>query len=149
MKGRINEIISWMLKQDKATIYQIEVFKEKRSLNANNYAWALISQIADKMRMSKEDVYLRMLKDYGKSEVVSVLASIDVDGYFKYYSVYGKSKLNDKEFIHYKVYKGTSEYNTQEMSIFIDGVVQEADNLGIETKTPDEIERLKRLWDNE
>lgn len=149
MKGRINEIISWMLKQDKSTIYQIEVFKEKRSLNANNYAWALITQIAEKLRMSKEEVYLKMLKDYGKSEIVSVLASIDIEGYFKYYSVFGKSILNGKEFIHYKVYKGTSEYNTQEMSVFIDGVVQEAKQLDIETKTPEELERLKRLWDNE
>ena len=34
------------------------------------------------------------------------------------------------------------------MSIFIDGVVQEAEQLGIETKTPEEIERLKRMWNN-
>ena len=149
MKGRINEIISWMLAQDdKSKVYQIEEYKEKRSLNANNYAWLLIGQIADRMRLSKEDVYLKMLKDYGQSSVVSVLSSVDVDGFFKYYSVFGNSNLNGKEFTHYKVYKGTSEYNTKEMSIFLDGVVQEAENLGIETKTPNEIERLKRMWNN-
>ena len=150
MKGKINEIISWMLKQDdKEKIYQIEEYKEKRSLNANAYAWLLIGKIADKMRMSKEEVYLKMLKDYGQSSVVSVLSEINVEGFFKYYSIFGNSKLNGKSFTHYKVYKGTSEYNTNEMSIFIDGVVQEAEQLGIETKTPDEIERLKRLWNNE
>ena len=54
--------------------------------------------------------------------------------------------LNGKEFTHYRIYKGTSEYNTREMSIFIDGVVHEAQNLDIETKTPAEIERIKNLW---
>jgi hypothetical protein len=32
------------------------------------------------------------------------------------------------------------------MSIFIDGVVSEAKELGIQTETPDEIARLKSLW---
>ena len=32
------------------------------------------------------------------------------------------------------------------MSILIDGVVQEAEGQGIETATPDEIEKLKSLW---
>lgn len=150
MKGKINEIISWMLQQDdKNKIYQIEEYKEKRSLNANNYAWLLIGKIADRMRMSKEEVYLRMLKDYGQSEIVSVLSSIDVSGFFKYYEKFGESSLNGKEFTHYKIFKGTSDYTTKEMSIFIDGVCQEALALNIEIKTPDEIERLKRLWKNE
>lgn len=42
--------------------------------------------------------------------------------------------------------KGTSEYDTKEMSVFIDGVVSEAKELGIQTETPEEIERLKALW---
>ena len=90
-----------------------------------------------------------MLKDYGQSEIVSILSSINPIGYFKYYEEVGTSVLNGKEFTHYKIFKGTSEYNTKEMSIFIDGVVQEAKQLDIETKTPEEIDRLKRLWDNE
>ena len=32
------------------------------------------------------------------------------------------------------------------MSIFIDGIVSEAKNLGIETMTPNEIARMKDLW---
>lgn len=96
--------------------------------------------------MSKEDVYLDMLKHYGQSEIISIISSINVDGYFKYFEEIGRSVLNSKEFTHYRIYKGTSEYDTREMAIFIDGVVQEAQNLDIETKTPNEIERLKNLW---
>ena len=38
--------------------------------------------------------------------------------------------------------------NTKEMSDLIDGTVSEAKELGIDTRTPDEIERMKQLWAN-
>ena len=135
------ELIAWLTTQpDK--VYEIKEHHEKRSLSANAYAWALIGKIADEMRKSKEEVYLTCLKDYGQSEVVSVLASINVKGYFKYFEEWGRGFVGEKEFIHYKVYKGSSEYDSKEMSILIDGIIQEAQNLGIETITPAEKERL-------
>lgn len=146
--GTARDLILYLAVQDDSTRYDLKVHKDKRSLNANNYAWALIGQIANVMRMSKEEIYLKFLQDYGQSEMVSVLSSISIKGFFKYYKLAGRSILNGKEFTHYKVYKGTSQYNTYEMAIFIDGVVQEAKNLGIETKTPAEIERLKKMWES-
>ena len=125
---------------------ELSEHKEKRSLNANSYAWALIGKIADALRSSKEEVYLNMLKRYGQSEIVSILSSIEVDGYFKYYEVAGESTLNNKAFTHYKIYKGSSEYDTKEMSVLIDGIVSEAKELNIETLPPYEIERIKNLW---
>ena len=120
--------------------------KEKRSLNANAYAWTLIGKIADVLRASKDEIYLKMLKTYGQSEIVSILSNIDISGYFKYYEVAGRSTLNNKEFTHYKIFKGSSEYDTKEMSILIDGIVSEAKDLNIETLPPYEIERIKNLW---
>lgn len=98
------------------------------------------------MRLSKEEVYLNMLKHYGQSEIVSVLSRINVSGYFKYYEKIGTATLQGKEFTHYKVYKGSSEYDTREMSILIDGIVQEAKNMDIETLSDAEILHLKQLW---
>lgn len=49
----------------------------------------------------------------------------------------------------YAKLKGTSEYDTKEMSRFIDGIVSEAKELGIETLPPDEVARMKREWKNE
>lgn len=128
---------------------EIKEHRERRSLNANNYAWKLITEIANVVRKSKEEVYFDMLKHYGQSELVSVLSSIDVSGYFKYYEVAGTSILNEKEFTHYKIFKGSSEYDTKEMSILIDGIVQEAKQLNIETLTPMELASLKEMWTNE
>ena len=125
-------------------VFEVIEHHEKRSLSANAYAWALINKIADALRKSKEEVYLQMLKDYGQSEFVSVLSSIDVKGYFKYYEEYGKGHVEGREFTHYKVYKGSSEFDSKEMSVLIDGIIQEARQLGIETITPAEKERMIR-----
>lgn len=148
MIGKTKNIIDWLFNQERDKVFEIKEYKEKRSLNANNYAWKLITEIGNKLSKSKEEVYLQMLKDYGQQEMISVLSSINPKGFFKYYEKAGTSVLNNKEFTHYRIYKGTSEYDTKEMSIFIDGVVQEAKQLNIDVRTPEEIERLKRLWNN-
>lgn len=44
------------------------------------------------------------------------------------------------------LYIGSSKYNTKEMARLIDYVVEECKPLGIDTMTPDEIERLKAAW---
>lgn len=121
-------------------------YRKKRSLNANNYAWKLITEIGNVLHMSKEDVYLEMLRRYGQSDMISALADIPIHGYLKYCDEAGESVLNGKVFKHYKVYKGSSEFDTKEMSIFIDGVVSEAKELGIQTETPEQIAELKSLW---
>ncbi len=125
---------------------KIDKYREKRSLNANNYAWKLLTEIGNVLRTNKEVVYLEMLKRYGQSEIFSVLSHIPFGEYVKYYEECGESMLNGKLFKHYKVYKGSSEFDTREMSIFLDGVVSEAEELGIQTMTPNEIANLKSLW---
>lgn len=139
--------------KDNKSLCNIDIKKhrEKRSLNANAYCWVLIEKIAEKMKLSKEDIYRRMLADYGtiavdsegKKVIFSVKANIDVSKYFKYYKFLGDSK--DKQYKHYYVIKGSSEYDTEEMKRFIDGIVQDCEMLGIETMTPEEIARLKVL----
>lgn len=125
---------------------EIAPYRQKRSLNANAYCWKLLTEIANIVRASKDAIYLEMLKRYGQREIISVLAHIPISEYVKYCEEAGESTLNGKLFKHYYVYKGSSEYDTREMSIFIDGVVDEAKELGIQTMTPNEIARLKSLW---
>ena len=144
MIGTPEELLPYLWQLDKEKKYEIKEWKEKRSLNSNAYAWTLITKIGNELRKSKEEVYLQMLKDYGQSEIVSILSSIDPVGYFKYYEKIGTGEINNKSFTHYKIYKGSSEFDSKEMSIFIDGIVQECKSLGIETL--DEIE-IKSLID--
>lgn len=143
MTGNAIQIMQWLYQQDKDKRFTIKEYKEKRSLDQNAYAWKLITEIGNVLRKSKEEVYLQMLKDYGQGEIVSILSSINPKGYFKYYEVVGTGIVNNKEFTHYKIFKGSSEFDSKEMSIFIDGVVQECKQLGISTMTPSEIAQLK------
>ena len=147
--GKIEKFLPLIFRLDKDTVYDVKIDKhrEKRSLNANAYLWKLVTEIGDILNKSKEEVYLQMLIDYGQSEMVSILSEIDVKGYFKYYKLAGTSILNGKEFNHYKIYKGSSEYDTKEMSILLNGVVQETKNLGVKTKDDIELERLVEEWE--
>lgn len=145
---KIDKILPLLFRLDKDTIYDVKITKhrEKRSLNANSYLWKLVTEIGNTLSKSKEEVYLQMLIDYGQSEMISILSDIDVKGYFKYYKLAGSSMLNGKLFNHYKVYKGSSDYDTKEMFILLNGVVQEAKNLGIKTKEDYELEKLIEEW---
>lgn len=132
---------------------EIKKHRKKRSLDANAYSWVLLTKIADVIHSSKEEVYESKLIDYGqplldKNGPVTVSLPEDVNPailglHLKYEGT--KYDLNTSTAV-YKVYRGQSDYNTQEMSIFIDGLVQDAKELGIETLTPDGLERMKAAW---
>jgi len=142
------ELLYELLKEDCLKIADIKKHRKRRSLNANAYAWAMITQIADVLRSSKEEIYLQMLKRYGPSSVISIVeeASEIFKKSVKYCEEFGQSVLNDKNFVHIKVFMGSSEFDTKQMSIFIDGIVNEATELKIPTMTPGEIERIKEQW---
>ena len=125
---------------------EVKPFRPRRSLDSNNYAWKMITEIGNVLRANKEDIYLTMLKRYGQSELISVKAHIPIHEYVKYCEEAGESELDGKLFKHYRVYKGSSEFDTREMSIFIDGVVSEAKELGIQTETPNQIAEMKARW---
>lgn len=139
------------MKEDDLLRIRAVKYKQKRSLDANAYAWVLMTKIANhpEVSSSKEEVYEQMLQKYGtfyEDEdgyiTITVKKSVDmskVDGHWKFIKDNGK-------FASYLMIKGSSEYDTAEMSHFIDRIVEEAKELGIETTTPDELERMKQEW---
>lgn len=146
MIGNAKAIIQWLFdQQDADKLYEIKEKKSKRSLTANAYYWVLLRQLASVMRLSSDKVHFLMLKRYGVCEVVSVRSDIKVDGYFRYYEAIGKSDLDGKEFTHYKIYKGSSEMNSKEFSVLLDGLISECEEQGIPVLTPDEVAKLKYI----
>ncbi len=145
MIGNVPELITYLVTQDREKTFELKEHKPKRSLSQNAYAWKLINELGNKLGMSKEDLYKQMLEDYGQSIIVSLLDEINPEHYFKYYKQIGKGKTNGKGFNHYRVYKGSSEFNTLEMKYFLDGIIQECENVGIPTLTQEQIERLKLI----
>jgi hypothetical protein len=146
MVGKADEVIKWLLNQDREKQFEVKPYHPKRSLNANSYFWFICNEMANVLRTSKDEVYLEMLKRYGQNEIISVLSDIDISRFVKYYEEIGKGHVEGKEFTHYRCYIGSSEYNSREMAILIDGIISEAEALGIETLPTTAIERMKALW---
>lgn len=145
MIGKPLELISYLYNADKEKQYELREYHKRKTLSQNAYAWVLINEIANKINKSKEQVYLQMLKDYGQRTEILLKADVKVKTYFKYYEAINKIKKNDIEFIEYYLYKGSSQFDSKEMSIFIDGIVEEAKQLGIQTMTPNEIRKLELI----
>ena len=143
MVGNVQELVTYLVTQDRDKLFELKEYKPKRTLSQNAYAWKLINELGNKLNISKEDLYKHMLEDYGQSIIVSLLEEINPEHYFKYFKLMGKGKTNGKGFNHYRVYKGSSEFNTLEMKYFLDGIIQECENVGIPTLTEKEIERMK------
>lgn len=144
-------LVALMQDLDNKKSYDITIqqHREKRSLNANNYSYALQDKIAKALNKSIEDVHNEMVLSYGVLETYSIkkCAFESAKRMFDYFEVLGESEVNGKEFVHIRAGIGTHNYNTLEMSKFLDGVVQEAEQLGIEVRTPAQLAELKSLWE--
>lgn len=146
MIGTVKELIPKMLKLDETKEYEIKEYKQKRSLNANAYYWVLVNKIADALNQSKQFIHMSMLKQYGQVYSMLLPADVPIESLVKYYELDGVKKQGERLFKTYNVYLPSSEMNTYEMSKLIDGTVDEAQSMGIETMTPDELAHLKAMW---
>jgi hypothetical protein len=141
--------------QDSKNGVKIDIAKwrEKRSLDSNAYAWVLMDKIAEKTNTTKEHVYKEIIKRVGVFEILP-LKDVAVEKFIKNWQSKGLGWVCDnlgsspklEGFTKIVAYYGTSTYDTKEMSRFIDEVVSEAQELGIQTETPDKIEEMKSLW---
>lgn len=128
----------------------IKKYSEPRTLKANAYLWALVTQIGNALRKSKEEVYFDMLKAYGQGGAVSVKAKYAerFERSNKYTEPLGVSELNGEIFHHFRFWVGSHEYSKDEFALLLDGVIQEAKNLDIEVRPQEEIDSmLKELED--
>lgn len=152
--GTVLACISW-LSSKKDGEYEIKPFRQKRSKDANAYYWALIGKIAEVMNQPKEDIHRQMLIDYGtweynsdgtpKWSILPENEPLPTDGYYfdTKTKVTVKGQNSGEEIGHvYIVIRGSHTYDSKEMSNLINGAVQEAQNLDIETMTPAEIEEM-------
>ncbi len=133
---------------------EVKEKKGNRSLDANAYCWVLCDKIAavKGILVKKGDVYKQAIRDYGVSTLIPVetkrlemiLKAWDDQGYGNDHDIVGKSRYEG--YTNVRLYVGSSKYNTSEMSKLIDGLVADAQDLGIETMTPAELENLKAIW---
>ena len=144
--------------KDKDLRIKLCQWKNKRSINANNYSWELTDKLSEKLvvsglKLSKEECHAEMIFRYGQvmldengeRVVYSTKQGIKMSDFFPYAKEIGESELNGEMFTHYLIYRGSKTYDSQEFSIFLSGIIAECKDLGIETATPEEINRMVSL----
>ena len=132
--------------------YELSKVKRKRSLDANAYAWVLIHKIAQKVHEPPVDVYRRCIRDLGSKTVVVCAQQEYVEqeiqtflaGHIGRMVDIGESKIPGCVVLHKKY--GSSSYSVEEMSAFLENIIQECIALDIEYKSQEEIDGLLRQW---
>lgn len=132
--------------------YEISPAKKKRSLNANAYAWRLINDIALAVRENPEDVYREALKNIPNICEVLCVQDKAVDSMERLWTRNHIGRRVEREESKIKgctnlyIYYGSSDFDTRQMSMLIDNLVQDAQALGIETRPEEEIKSLLEAW---
>lgn len=128
---------------------EIKKHRKRRSLDANGYAWKLIDLIAASMSLPKEVVYREAVKDIGGVSDVVCVKDAAVDNLRRGWEKHGIGWQTDvmpskiQGCTNVVLYYGSSVYDIKQMSLLIDRLVQDAEQLGIETMTAEQLGGLE------
>ena len=156
MVGTANKLITYLIEQTKDKEFELKEYTEKRSLNANAYCWVLCDKIAKELSKegtvtTKEIVYKDAITQIGSFEPM-IIEEKAFENFERIWSRQGLGfivqEVSKKDkCIRVNCYYGSSTYNTKEMSLLINLLVELAESLNIETKSENEINSLLRSWD--
>ena len=143
------------IKADKLSI-EIKKWRKKRSLDANAYCWVLCDSIAKELSKNgittKEEVYKDAILQIGTFEPFIVQEKT----YENFKRIWEKQGLGflvqevsrKDKCVKVNAYYGSSTYDSKEMSLLIEILVQLAKSLDVETKSKAEIDSLLNSWDS-
>lgn len=126
--------------------------REKRSLDANAYCWTLISKIAEKTNVAKEDVYRAAIKEIGGNSDIVCIQNKAVETLRDGWARNGIGWQTDtfpskiEGCTNVILYYGSSTYDVAQMSRLINIITQDCEALEIETKSQAEIDSLLNSW---
>ena len=130
----------------------VKKFRNKRSLDANAYAWVLIDKIARAKHLTKKEVYRNAIRDIGG---VSDTVSIRKQAFPRLQAEWNSKGIGWQVddigsripgWTNAILYYGSSSYDSSQMSSLIDSLIQDATALGIEVKSEAEITSLLKEY---
>lgn len=158
MVGTSNKIITYLLEQARDKQFELKEYKKKRSLDSNAYCWVLCDKIAKELSkdgtiITKEKIYQDGILQIGTFESMIV----EEKAFENFKRIWQKQGLGflvqevsrKDKCVKVHCYYGSSTYNSKEMSLLINLLVELAESLDIETKSKSEIDSLLRSWKNE
>lgn len=128
----------------------LEPIRKKRSVDANALLWHCVGVIAKSINADKWDIYLKLLKSYGKYTYLCVHPNAvdEIKKQWRETEVVGNVTINGKPAVQLLCYYGSSTYNSKEFNDLLDGTIAEMHEMGLETpddeKVRSAIEALER-----
>lgn len=133
---------------------EVKIHREHRSLDANKMLWACLGDMAKVLQRDSWDIYLMMLKRYGKyttllvrSEAVGMLKrqwrEIDEVGDTTIVNEDGEAQ----RMVYLNCYFGSSTYDSKEFSHLLDGVISEMKEIGLTPPPSKDIQRAIEKWE--
>lgn len=155
MIGTSNKLITYLIEQSKDKQFELKEYKKKRSKDANAYCWVLCDAIAKELSkdgtiITKEQVYKDSILQIGTFEPM-IWEEKNFERCKEIWQNQGLGFLVQEvsrkdKCVKVHCYYGSSTYNSKEMSLLIELIVELAKNLNIETKPQEEIDSLLRSW---
>lgn len=142
------------MKEGKVYEADLKEHRQKRSLDANAYAWVLLGKLANKVGLPKEEVYREFIKDVGGNYEILPIRNDAVDKWISCWQqkgigwvcdIIGESKLDG--YTNVISYYGSSTYDGSQMSKLINLIVEECKQQNIEVMTPAELAMLMDGWE--
>lgn len=141
----------------KDKLFDVKEHREKRSLSSNAYYWTLLSKLARKLHMSNARVHNMLLRDVappfeigGQVAMQPIPDTEEAEQQVLEAETYhlrptsGIIETKDgKRCRWYVVLRGSSTFNTEEMSALLDKLIEECNQQGIETLSPAELEMIR------
>lgn len=160
--GKPNDLVMFLMSADRDSVWDLTEHKEKRSLSQNAYYWVLCGKVAQKSGVSSSEIHNQNLRDLGLvlriNDALVPVYLPDTDEAEKQalnaetYHIKPTSRVKEgkdgKLYRCYVMLRGSSTFNTDEMSALLDLMIQEAVANDIEVMTPDEIAHMRELERN-
>lgn len=127
-------------------------WRDSRSLDANAYAWVLIGKIAEATKIPRTDVYRNHVRELGGNTDTVCVREKGAAKLMECWAKNGIGWISETMpskipgCVNVMLYYGSSTYDSKQMSRLIDNLIQDARELGIETLTPKDLERMMQEW---
>ena len=149
------EIVEQLKNENKLNV-ELKKWRKKRSNDANAYCWVLCDKIAKKLTVpnaivTKEQVYRDAIMHIGTFEAM-IVEEKTFENWKRVWNSQGLGflvEVVDKKDKCVKIhcYYGSSTYDTKEMWLLIQLLIDEAQSQGIETKPAQDIESMMKEWE--
>lgn len=137
----------------KAYDLTVKEHRKKRSLDSNAYAWTLIGKLADAMRVPPTIVYINAIQNIGGNYEIIPIREEAVEKFKEVWTKQGlgwpcvdmgPSKIPG--YRNLRAYYGSSTYDTRQMSMLIDSLIQDCKALDIETLSEEKLSAMMEGW---